>query len=133
VATTGTTARENGLAILGFHTGTETVGLRPLAIIRLKRTLWHFVEPEARRAGTPALRSCVESILDYTAPVRSPQFTIKMLHLSPEAAPAISEVIATGTYYRSGSLFHPKSRIKQNIRSDLQGFCRCATLVVSSG
>jgi len=47
VAATGTAAGEHSPTVLCFHALTEPVSLRPLTIIRLKRTFWHLGESRA--------------------------------------------------------------------------------------
>jgi hypothetical protein len=42
VPTFGAAARQHSAPVLCFHTLTESMSLGPLAIIRLKRTFWHF-------------------------------------------------------------------------------------------
>src|SRR5688572_21013243 len=41
-------ASEHRATVLCFHALAETVSFGPLPIIRLKRTFWHFVNPERR-------------------------------------------------------------------------------------
>jgi len=41
-AAPGATAGQYGAPILGFHAAAETVGLRPVAVVRLKSTFRHF-------------------------------------------------------------------------------------------
>ncbi len=41
VAALGTPARKHSAAIRSLHTLAKSVGLRPVPIIRLKRTFWH--------------------------------------------------------------------------------------------
>jgi len=55
VAATSAAARQHSLPILGLHSRSEPVGLRPLAIIRLKCTFWHF--NFLRRRADYSLRS----------------------------------------------------------------------------
>ena len=47
LATLGATAGENGTTALGCHTGTETMGLGALTLVRLIRTLHIFYPPVA--------------------------------------------------------------------------------------
>jgi hypothetical protein len=49
-------AREHGAAILRFHAGPESMGLRALAIIRLKCTFRHWLSSLAR-AGAPVRKN----------------------------------------------------------------------------
>jgi hypothetical protein len=58
----GAPAGENCAAILCLHALAEAVSLGSLPIIRLKRTFWHFVNPE-RRVETFRARRQVESKL----------------------------------------------------------------------
>ncbi len=72
VAALGTPARKHSAAIRSLHTLAKSVGLRPVPIVRLKRTFWHSKiltvfcwEPQPviakLRAGPGAKTHCYKS------------------------------------------------------------------------
>ena len=38
-----TAARQHGPPVRGLHAHPKAVGLRPVAVVRLKRTFWHLI------------------------------------------------------------------------------------------
>ena len=61
MTTSGAAAAEHGLTVFALHAGAETVGLGALAIIGLKRSLWHcyLLGAGDRPARFLCVRSCV--------------------------------------------------------------------------
>ena len=65
LATLGTTTRKDGAATLGCHTGTETVRLCALELVRLVRTLhdassWEHGPAPMGRTKKPLSRNIIE-------------------------------------------------------------------------
>ena len=55
VAAFGAAARNYGTPVFSLHARSESMCLRPLAIIRLKSTLWHLLSLCGRYIGSDAL------------------------------------------------------------------------------
>jgi hypothetical protein len=113
MAAFGTAARQDSPAVFGGHAYTESMCLRPFAIIRLKGAFWHLIS--SARAKHPKRRR----FLNFS--IKGVEWGVKLGPATPEyAVGPVSVRTAREPQERAAVYCHQNARVHNNELQDLR-------------